>query len=136
MRRRLMLSQVEKRIGLAGWRGVSLVAITYIYFLIFAQFGFLERLGDLGINGPRFKMAVGLMAVGGIAASLFASRLEGFWLPARRLQAGLLGCAVGALSSLLRMNYPAGLAISLLVGLALGLLTVTLVGYLKMWIGV
>ena len=28
----------------SGWRGASLVAITYVYFLIFAQFAFLNRL--------------------------------------------------------------------------------------------
>ena len=26
-----------------GWRGILFIAATYVYFLIFAQFGFLER---------------------------------------------------------------------------------------------
>ena len=33
----------------SGWRGVSLVAITYVYFLIFAQFAFL-------IGWPRLEL--------------------------------------------------------------------------------
>jgi len=31
----------------SGWQGASLVAITYVYFLIFAQFAFLKRLASL-----------------------------------------------------------------------------------------
>ena len=34
----------------SGWQGASLVAITYVYFLIFAQFAFLKRLATLGIS--------------------------------------------------------------------------------------
>ena len=33
-----------------GWQGVVLIATTYVYFLIFAQFGFLKRLAELGIT--------------------------------------------------------------------------------------
>ena len=39
-----MHSQPEESRWLAGWRGIALVAATYIYFLIFAQFAFLKRL--------------------------------------------------------------------------------------------
>ena len=34
--------------AVSGWRGVTLIAITYVYFLIFAQFAFLSRLAELG----------------------------------------------------------------------------------------
>ena len=45
-----------------GWRGVALVALTYVYFLIFAQFGFLRRLAELGITEaalPAMRMPSG-----------------------------------------------------------------------------
>ena len=38
------LLHVHGKVRNSGWRGVSLVAITYVYFLIFAQFAFLKRL--------------------------------------------------------------------------------------------
>jgi len=118
-----------------GWRGVGLVAVTYIYFLIFAQFGFLKRLADLGIAGDHLKIIMGAMAAGGIATSLLAARLEGRWLPARRLQLGFCGCAVGAILPLLPMNLPLAILVAGMIGAALGLLTVTLVAHLNLWIG-
>jgi hypothetical protein len=60
-----------------GWRGVTLVAITYVYFLIFAQFAFLKRLAEIGIAGNYLKMVMGAMAAGGILASLLAPRIVG-----------------------------------------------------------
>ena len=39
----------------SGWRGVALIAITYVYFLIFAQFAFLRRLAVLGIADNHLK---------------------------------------------------------------------------------
>jgi len=46
----------------SGWQGISLVAITYVYFLIFAQFAFLHRLADLGIAGAHLKAVMAAMA--------------------------------------------------------------------------
>jgi len=76
------------------------------------------------------------MAVGGIAASLLASRLEGRWPPERRLQAGLLGCAISALLTLPVLNGIAAAALSFSIGASVGLLTVTLVAHLYLWIGI
>ena len=119
----------------AGWRGVCLIAISYIYFLIFAQFGFLKRLADSGIAGDQLKIIMGAMAVGGIATSLLGATWEGRWRPVRRLQTGFLGCAVGAVLTILPLNLLTGASVSLLIGAALGLLTVTLVTHLNLWIG-
>jgi hypothetical protein len=41
--------------GNSGWQGASLVAITYVYFLIFAQFAFITRLASLGLAGAHLK---------------------------------------------------------------------------------
>jgi cbb3-type cytochrome c oxidase subunit II len=130
-----MPSQDEKGKWFEGWRGVGLVAITYTYFLIFAQFGFLKRLAELGIAGNQLKVIMGAMAAGGITTSLLASRFEGRWLPAGRLRAGLFGCATGAGLTLLPMGLMTGATVSFLIGAALGLLTVTLVTHLSLWIG-
>ena len=55
----------SKKFG-SGWQGACLVAITYVYFLIFAQFAFLKRLATLGITDAHLKPVMEVMAVGGI----------------------------------------------------------------------
>lgn len=119
----------------AGWQGIGLIAATYIYFLIFAQFGFLARLNELGIRGEALKPVLGWMAVGGILASLLAPRLRIFNCPRCRLQGGQLGCVAAAFLARIGLNFAAACAVSLLIGLSLGLLTVTLVSHLPRWIG-
>ena len=118
-----------------GWRGIGFVIVTYIYFLIFAQFAFLKRLAEFGIEGNQLKTIMGAMAVGGILVSLLAFRLEGGWPAPRRLQIAFLGCALGALLTLAKLNLAVGVAISFLIGSSVGLLTVTLVTHLRSWIG-
>ena len=119
----------------SGWRGVFLVAITYVYFLIFAQFALLNRLGELGIADTHLKVVMGAMALGGIGFSLLAS-LKVFEPWARlRLQIAFLVCAATAMLSLLPLELSGSVAIAFLIGAALGTLTVTLVANLRLWIG-
>lgn len=118
----------------ASWRGVFLVAATYIYFLIFAQFGFLQRLNALGLSAAHLKAVMAAMALGGILSSLFAPQLLWPEHPRLRLQAALLGCAAAAALTALPLNLIAAIAIAALIGLALGALTVTLVSSLPLWI--
>ena len=118
-----------------AWRGVLLIAGTYIYFLIFAQFGFLNRLAELRIGQVTLTPIMAAMAAGGILSSLFGQHLLHSWTPATRLRAGLVGCAVAAgLSALPLTAVPAG-CVSALIGLALGIVTVTLVASLRLWTG-
>lgn len=127
------MSSVER--GGSGWRGVCLIAITYVYFLLFAQFAFLHRLADLGIADAHLKIVMAAMALGGVAFSLLAAtRLLGA-SPRMRLQAGLAVCGCAALLSLLSLSLVASVLTALLIGCGLGLLTVTLVSHLDLWIG-
>ncbi len=117
----------------AGWRGVVLIACTYVYFLIFAQFGFLNRLAELGIAGEHLKQVMGAMALGGITGSLLAARR-----PTRdaggRLRLALAGCGAAALGPSLTLSVMGGMAVALGIGLSLGLLTVTLVANLRQFL--
>jgi cytochrome c oxidase cbb3-type subunit 2 len=119
----------------SDWRGIVLVAATYFYFLIFAQFGFLKRLDDLAVSNAHLKMVMGAMAFGGILTSLLTPR----WL--KRLAAGwrlrfsFAGCGAAALLSLLPLHLFASMAVAALIGVSLGTLTVTLVTDLPVWIG-
>jgi hypothetical protein len=120
---------------LEGWQGIALITATYIYFLIFAQFGFLKRLDDLGIAGSHLKVIMAAMATGGILSSLIAPRIPFGWNPSFRMRLALGGCGVAALLATLRLTPLTGAAIATLIGLSLGLLTVTLVANLDSWIG-
>ena len=116
-------------------RAVLFIASTYVYFLIFAQFGFLKRLGELQVGQVSLTPVMAAMAVGGIAASLFAQKLLRAWTVRTRMRAGFAGCALTAVLSLLPLNiWSAGL-LAAGIGLSLGLLTVTLVAHLRGWIG-
>ena len=119
----------------SGWRGVLLIAATYTYFLIFAQFGFLKRLAECHVAQTNLAPIMGAMALAGVLSSLLAQRLLRTWQVATRLRVGLLGCAAAAALSLLPLRPPLAGAIAALIGLSLGLLTVTLVAHLPRWIG-
>jgi cbb3-type cytochrome oxidase cytochrome c subunit len=118
-----------------GWRGILFIAATYVYFLIFAQFGFLERLAQLGIGESALPSIMGAMAIGGIGMSLLAPRIRIWACPNVRLQIAFIWCALAALWSLLPLNVFTAAAVALVIGLSLGLLTVTLVANLRLWIG-
>lgn len=118
-----------------GWRGVSLVAITYVYFLIFAQFAFLNRMAALGIAGDHLKAVMAAMAAAGILFSLLTPRISMWPSAALRLRMGLGASGAAAFLALLPMGNFASIGVALLIGAGLGLLTVTLVTHLRQWIG-
>ncbi|MFI5337650.1 MAG: cbb3-type cytochrome c oxidase subunit II, partial [Opitutales bacterium] len=106
-------------------RPVALVAATYVYFLIFAEFALLQLCRPLG--AAEIQWVLGGLGFGGIAGSLLAGRLYSDASGRRHLRIGFLGCALAALAALLGQHHLALLAGSALAtGLALGWLTVTL----------
>lgn len=125
----------------SGWRGIALVAVIYVYFLIFAQFAFLHRLSQLSLTDAHLKPIMAAMAFGGILLSLLTPRFETatrrtlLTTPHTRLQLALAAAAVAALLTLLPLNLPSAIAISLLIGASLGTLTVTLVTHLRAYTG-
>jgi cytochrome c oxidase cbb3-type subunit 2 len=119
----------------SGWQGICLVAIAYVYFLIFAQFAFLRRLAELGIAGAHLKTVMAAMAAGGILFSLLTPRVRLCESPNLRLRLALGVCASAAFLTLLPLGLGAYLAISFLIGAGLGLLTVTLATHLRQQIG-
>jgi cbb3-type cytochrome c oxidase subunit II len=130
----LMLKALLKS-GRSGWRGICLIAITYVYFLIFAQFAFLKRLALLGIADDHLKAVMGAMAAGGILLSLLAPRITLLPSPNLRLRTGLFACGIAACLILLPLGLVGSITVSFTIGCGLGLLTVTLVTYLRRWLG-
>lgn len=121
--------------GRSGWQGVALVAVTYVYFLIFAQFAFLSRLAELNVAENGLKLIMASMAAAGILLSLLTPRVRFVPLPTERLWFAFAGCAAAALLSLLPLTLLSATAVALLIGASLGVLTVTLVTHLSEWTG-
>jgi len=119
----------------SGLQGASLIAITYVYFLIFAQFAFLKRLATLGVADAHLKAVMAAMAMGGILFSLLTPRVRLWSSAALRLRMGFAACAAAAFLSLLPLNLASSIAVSFLIGAGLGILTVTLVTHLRQWTG-
>ena len=118
-----------------GWRGVALIAVVYVYFLIFAQFGFLARLAQLGIGGNALKAVMCAMAAGGILLSLLTPRVRRMQSPAARLRLGLALSAAAALLALAPLQLATAALVAFLIGGGLGITTVTLVTHLRAWAG-
>lgn len=123
------------KIRQSGLQGASLIAITYVYFLIFAQFAFIKRLTSLGVADAHLKAVMASMAVGGVLFSLMTPRLSRWPSPNLRLRLGLCASGTAAFLSLLPLNLAGSIAVSFLIGASLGLLTVTLVTHLRQWTG-
>lgn len=131
----MRVSREHSPVAWAGWQSVLLIAATYVYFLIFAQFGFLSRLAELGIAGAHLKAVMGAMALGGIAASLAAARIGSPAHAVGRLRVAFAGCAAAALLTCLQLSTLTGILVAGSIGVSLGLLTVTLVANLQLWTG-
>ena len=119
----------------AGWQGTSLVAITYVYFLIFAQFAFLAHLARRSIAGQNLNAVMAAMAIGGVLVSLLAPRLRDLPSPNLRLRIAFALCGAAALFAYLPLNLAGAAAVAFLIGIGLALLTVTLVTHLGEWSG-
>lgn len=114
-------------------RAAVVIAAVYGYFLIFAQFSFVELLRAGGASLTDEKIALGSMAVAGIASGFFAA-----W---RGVSPAMLriALAVAALSSLLApftKTMPAAVGIAVAAGAALGAATVSLAALAPAWCGV
>lgn len=115
--------------------GILAVAATYVFFLIYAQFGFLALLALHGLSTANVGRVMASMGIAGLLASLATGRLLAFF-PARGLLAwGFVGCAATALLSLVCRGIPALMGIAALIGLFTALLTVSLAAGLRGLVG-
>lgn len=114
---------------------VMAVAATYVYFLLFAQFGFLRAVQAAGGPADRIKPILGLMGVAGIGGSMLAGRWFSSGGNQRLLGSGFAACAAGAGLALAGGPPAICLIAALLVGFGTGLTTVTLAGLLRPALG-
>ncbi len=102
------------------------IIITYVYFLIFAQFAFLElaKSSFQEINQLNYVMAA--MGISGIFSSFATAILLKKYKKQNFLIFGFLGCAVGGLLSIFITTLWQYIIISIIIGTFLGATTVTL----------
>ncbi|HEX6203599.1 MAG TPA: cbb3-type cytochrome c oxidase subunit II, partial [Thermoanaerobaculia bacterium] len=115
----------------AAWRVVLALAATYVEFLLFAQFGFLDQLqAGLGETAA-VQQAMAWMGGAGLAASLAAGVAAGRFGAVRLLRPALLAtAAVAAVSPLVAGGIALRLAAAA-VGATTGVLTVALAAALR-----
>jgi hypothetical protein len=114
-------------------RAAAVVAMVYAHFLIFAQFAWVELMrAGKGTPGTE-KLALGVMAVAGIAAGFLTARRN--TAPAV-LRAAFIVAAISAGVSPWAASMPASILISLLTGAAIGTMTVSLAPLLPRWCGI
>jgi cytochrome c oxidase cbb3-type subunit 2 len=114
-------------------RAALAVAGVYGYFLIFAQFSFVELLRGAGIAAEMEKALLGAMALAGIAAG-FLTAWRGVSPNLARL--ALLMAAMAAGLSSWAGGIPGFMMVALVTGASLGVATVCLSALLPAWCGV
>ena len=114
-------------------RAVLVIAGVYGYFLIFAQFAFVELMRGAGVSGTKEKVVLGIMALSGIAAGFLAAKRGP---SVRSLRIALIAAAMVAASSPFARSVPEVFWVpALLTGGALGMITVNLAALLRRWCG-
>ena len=113
-------------------KGVIWVAGVYFYFLIFAQFAFLELLSARMLDASGLKLVMALMALGGIAGSFSVLRLlKRFeWSALMRVSAGMSGAMSLFAAAGLSIGVGGYTVLAFGIGFSLGVLTVLLASHL------
>lgn len=116
-----------------AWRAALVIAAVYGHFLIFAQFSFVELLRAGGTGLREEKVALGTMAVAGIAGGFLAA-----WrgVTPATVRVALAGAGLCALVAPFATSMPGALCVALVTGGALGMATVSLAALLPGWCGI
>ncbi len=114
-------------------RAAVVVAAVYGFFLIFAQFAFVELLRVGGAGLVEERVALGAMAVAGVSGGFLAAWCGASPLMIRRAL-GLAAVAAAAAPYFSAM--PGAVAVAVATGLALGVATTMLAALVPAWCGV
>lgn len=111
---------------------VTTVAAVYVYFLIFAQFGFLHAVrAQLGESAGVLRPLMAMMGAAGIAGSVVVAAVGAGRHARRWLWAGFVACAIAAVGSIAWRSFAGFGLTAMLAGFGVGLATVTLAGVLR-----
>jgi cytochrome c oxidase cbb3-type subunit 2 len=106
-----------------------MVAATYVFFLLFAEFALLHLMEARASGPAALRLGLAWLGGGGVLGSLLAARFAGR-SPASAITLGFLGCGAAAtLAAFQPVSLPLE-AVAALTGLGLGWLTVNVAGNL------
>lgn len=106
--------------------GVAAIAATYIYFLLFAQFAFLEIAKSGFRSSQDLTLLMAAMGISGLVSSLLTAWLQRIVSSLFLLRIGLLASALIAVLSAQENDFSRLLVLSSGIGAFLGCLTVSL----------
>ena len=110
-------------------RGICLIAAVYVYFLIYAQFGFLHRLRE-AFPESSWNPVLGVMCVAGLIGALYAAVKFEASRGRRWLLISFIGAAVGASLTIVGTYLAVFFLSAFISGFSLAVLTVSLIGVL------
>jgi mono/diheme cytochrome c family protein len=114
--------------------GVVAIAATYVYFLLYAQFGFVSYLKQFHADPVFTEKCMGLMGMGGLLFSFATAILLRQRTSRSMLAVSFAGCAAAALLTLTNSALLTFYAAAFFIGGFTGMLTVTLAAGLRNWI--
>jgi cytochrome c oxidase cbb3-type subunit 2 len=115
--------------------GVAVIAATYVYFLLFAEFALLALAQTDSGAGASVGTIMAVLGAGGVAGSFAAARAFSFARLKRSLAAGFALCGVAALAALFTRGGVGFATAAGAVGLGMGWTTVTLAAGLRGIVG-
>jgi len=114
--------------------GIVVIAATYIYFLIFAQFAFLHLAQSAGLAPNALRATMASMAISGIASALATGQWFRKCRPRRLLLTGFFVSALAAIASEAIRGEALFCAAAAAIGCSLGMLTVTVAASLPLFL--
>lgn len=114
--------------------GLVAIAATYVIFLLWAQFGFLDRLQEAGASTGEIERAMIAMGLAGLVTSFATARLLPRFGSVRLLVAGFLASGVTTGLAMATSNPRLLAAVAAVIGVGLGLSTVALAADLTRWL--
>lgn len=120
--------------GRDNFGGVIAITVTYVYFLLYAQFGFVSYVKQYFPDPIHTEKCMGAMGLGGLLFSILAATLLRTRSPGQLLATAFAGCSISALITLVHASVPVFIIAAFLIGACTGLLTVTLAAGLRHWI--
>jgi mono/diheme cytochrome c family protein len=114
--------------------GVVAIAAAYIYFLLYAQFGFVSYLKLFHPDPLPTEKSMGAMGLGGLVFSVLTAVLLRRVNPSRLLVMAFAGCSVSALLTLTGTRAELLYAAAFLIGASTGTTTVTLAAGVRSWL--
>jgi cbb3-type cytochrome oxidase cytochrome c subunit len=111
------------------------IAATYFFFLLFAEFAFLELASAVAPTPGLMRLVMAGLGAGGIAGAAGAAKIFSRLKPGSLLAWAFRGCAASGLIAIIAPNLSVIVVAGVLSGVSLGTATVTLAAMLRGAIG-